>query len=121
MDTPVREMWSYMIDLIAFSAKFLRNSISFKEKSAWRKMKVNTRVTVLLVCFSTAFTLVKMAASSPVPQTSREQTMRANQKAVEAVEKCPTLTYCTCKERKVDLDITCSGVNSQKLKVGKNV
>ena len=81
-------------------------------------MKVNTQVTILLVCVSTAFTLVKMAASSPVPQTNREQTMRANQKAVDAVEKCPTLTYCTCKERKVDLDITCSGVNSQKLKVG---
>ena len=119
--TQAEEMWTYMIDLFAYIfAKLLHNPLCFKKKSAWKKMKVNTHVAFLLVCASTAFMFVKIATSSPVPDASREQTMRAKQKPVAAVEKCPTLTYCTCKERKVDLDITCSGVNTQKLKVGKN-
>ena len=34
-----------------------------------------------------------------------------------AGEKCPTLSYCTCKSKRTGLDVTCDRVNSYKLRV----
>ena len=32
-------------------------------------------------------------------------------------EKCPTLSYCSCKSKRTGLDVTCDRVNSYKLRV----
>ena len=98
-------------------AKCMQITFQEKERIRRQKMKMKLQVIFLLTCVLFELMLVHMATSSPVPQRNRPTSMHGKGKASQVVEKCPTLTYCTCKERTVDLDITCNGINTQNLKV----
>ena len=98
--------------------KLLPMEFRDKQKISLKGIKMNLQIIILVLCVWFEISLVQFASCSPVPESVRQKSVFKNE--VQAVDKCPELTFCTCKERDNKgrkLDITCNGVNSNNLKV----
>ena len=91
-----------------------------KERIGLHKMKMKLQVATLLICVLLEVMIVRLASSSPVPDTANRQKNFYQHGNEKPEQKCPRLQYCTCIERnnkERTLDVTCNGVNSAKLRV----